>query len=200
MAADGWGRFLGGLPPAHAVLGMDGQAESSPLMSDRLVPLPVSTTPLDFPTQTRGIREHWDPQAAPAHQGAAVLNTAFVHPRSLCVKFLRGGGSMKTPPWLGCKHPAGLFPVPQELWGPEQKHQPQSTTGGQASKLNSAPGCELPATSLQNPGLDLWAELGKFLVSHRTLHPGRRDQKAPTALCRLGRAPESVIFRDPASM
>lgn len=50
------------------------------------------------------------------------------HPRSLCVKRQRGGGSVRTPPWLGCKHPAEFFPVSREPWVLEQKHKHQSAT------------------------------------------------------------------------
>lgn len=88
----------------------------------------------------------------------------------------------------------------QEVGVPEQKHRHQSSTGCQASRVNPALVCELPAMSLQNPGLDLWAELGKFLASHRTLHPGSRNHKASAVLCRPGRALETDIFRDTAYM
>ena len=55
---------------------------------------------------------------------------------------------MQTPPWLGCEHPAGLFPMSQELLVPEQKHRHQPTPGCQASRLNSARVCELLALLL----------------------------------------------------
>lgn len=61
---------------------------------------------------------------------------------------------MKTPPWLGCKHPAGLSPVSQEPCVPKQKHTLQLTTGFQASRLNSALVYELSAMSPQKLGLD----------------------------------------------
>lgn len=50
-------------------------------------------------------------QAASATDGATVLNTepACAGPRSVQMKLLGGGGSVKVSPWLGCKHPAGSF-------------------------------------------------------------------------------------------
>ena len=52
----------------------------------------------------------------PHTREAAVLNVAFAHPRILCMKLLRGGGSVKTSPWRGSNPPAGFLPVSQELW------------------------------------------------------------------------------------
>lgn len=94
-------------PHAHAVLGLD-RVRSPPTTgwcSRQWAPPPWT-----FLVKL-GVSERARTHRPPPHaKGLLLCTQLFAHPRSCCVKLLRGGGSMKTPPWLGCKHPAGLFP------------------------------------------------------------------------------------------
>lgn len=132
----------------------------------------------------------------PLHTGgAAVLNVTFAHPHALCTELLRRGGSVKTSPWLGSKHPAGFSPMPQELWVLQQKHNRQ-LQAARTSKLDS-----LSAESLPNPGV----RCGQSLVNRQTplpawepaLQPGDGDRGIHSAV-QAGKGLQSVLFRDAA--
>lgn len=109
----------GSFPPAACQnmlplgwLGGDGRGGRSPSRTRWPVSAPPSawTSPIKFGgSGSTGACDvlHGQP---PHTGGAAVLNVAFAHPRTLCMKLLRGGGPVKTSPWRGSKHPAGFSP------------------------------------------------------------------------------------------
>lgn len=124
----------------------DGQSKRSPPMTG-WCRCQWAPPPWTFPVKP-GVSESTSTHRQPHTPRGCRSAHSICTPTFRCVKLPRGGGSMQTPPWLGCKHPAGLFPVSQELLVPEQKHRHQPTPGCQASRLNSAHVCELPALLL----------------------------------------------------
>lgn len=188
--------------PAHAVLGMAGPGSSLSRISwyhcQWATLSSAWTTPLKLGESESSKTLRRSAQAAPTHWGAVILNAACAHPRTLCMKLPRGGGSVKTSPWLGCKHPAGGFScVPGTVGAPAKAY-------ALVNYRLPGPLSWIMHFSVSNVTLNprTWF-VGKVITGPSSscdsaFHPGSGEQKASTALCGPGMALKSIIFRDVA--
>ena len=97
---------------------------------------------------------HWQPPCA----GGPRFRT---HPHSLRMKLQRGGGAMRTPPWLGASTQLSFFLCPRDCGYLSRNINISQLSAARTSELKLVGPCEPPAMSLQNPGPDLWAALRK---------------------------------------
>lgn len=103
--------------------------------------------PWTFPIKLRAsesTRPHGHHAQAAPTAGGQWFRT---HPHSLCMKLQRGGGSVRTPPWLGANTQLSFFLCPGNCGYSSKSINISQLPAARTSELNSALACEPPAMS-----------------------------------------------------